>query len=84
MQWARLCVGFVVVLLSSVACSLVARNLRACLVLGLLFLLVSLPSHLYYTWSAYPVWYHAVYLLSIIPVAWAGGRVPLAGNTTAA
>lgn len=75
MLWSRLGVAAVLVLASAAACTLVAGDRRAAWALGGLFVLVSLPSHLHYVWAEYPVWYHAVYLLSLVPIAWLGGRL---------
>lgn len=75
MLWARLGVAALVTLLSAAAATLVAADRRVAWVLGSVFLVVSLPSHLHFVWADYPVWYHAAYLLSLIPIAWLGGRL---------
>lgn len=75
MLWSRLAIAAFLTLVSSAACTLVAGDRRAALVLGSLFVLVSLPSHLHHVWAEYPVWYHAVYLLYLVPIAWLGGRL---------
>jgi hypothetical protein len=43
--------------------------------LGGLFVVVSLPSHLYYVWNDYPVWYHFLYLAYLVPIAGFSGRL---------
>lgn len=84
MLFSRLGLASILVLVSAFACSVVARDRRVSAALGGLFVLVSLPSHLHYSWADYPVWYHAVYLVSLVPLAWfAGGLVP-GRKTTAA
>jgi hypothetical protein len=75
MLWSRLGVAAFLTVASAAAAVLVAGDRRAAWALGSLFVLVSLPSHLYYVWADYPVWYHAVYLLSLVPLAWLGGRL---------
>lgn len=75
MLWARLGVAALLTLLSAAAATLVAADRRVAWALGSLFLVVSLPSHLHFVWADYPVWYHAVYLLSLVPIAWLGGRL---------
>jgi hypothetical protein len=75
MLWSRLGVAASLTVASGAAAVLVAGDRRAAWVLGSLFVLVSLPSHLYYVWADYPVWYHAVYLLSLVPLAWLGGML---------
>lgn len=75
MLWARLGVAALLTLLSAAAATLVAADRRVAWMLGSLFFVVSLPSHLHYAWADYPAWYHAVYLLSLVPIAWLGGRL---------
>ena len=43
--------------------------------LGALGLVLSLPDHLVRVWAAYPAWYHAVYLASLLPVAGLAGQL---------
>ena len=47
---------------------------RAALASGLGLLAISLVRH-YQIWSEYPVWYHLVYLVSLVPLAVLGGRL---------
>ena len=75
MLWSRLGVAAFLTVASGAVTALVAGDRRGAWVLGCLFVLVSLPSHLYYVWADDPVWYHAVYLLSLVPLAWLGGRL---------
>jgi hypothetical protein len=76
MLWTRLSIAALLTVASGAAAVVVAGDRRAAWILGSLFVLVSLPSHLHYVWAEYPVWYHAVYLLSLVPLAWLGGRLP--------
>ena len=57
--------------------TLVAGDRRVAWVAGGLILAMSIPPHLYpgYVWDDYPVWYHVVYLLSILPIAAFTGRM---------
>lgn len=75
MLWSRLCVAAFLTVASGAAAVLVAGDRRAAWALGSLFVLVSLPSHLYYVWTDYPAWYHATYLASLVPLAWFGGKL---------
>ena len=75
MLWARLGIAALLTLISAAVATLVAADRRVAWVLGSLFVVVSLPSHLHYVWADYPAWYHAVYLLSLVPVAWLGGKL---------
>ena len=75
MLWARLSIAAVLTAVAGGVATLVARDDgRAAWWLGVLFFLVSLPPHLYTVWNDYPAWYHAVYLLSLIPIAGYSGR----------
>jgi hypothetical protein len=53
------------------------ENRKAALWLGVLLLLGSMPLHLpisyFSVWAHYPTWYHAGYLLSLIPMVGFGG-----------
>lgn len=42
--------------------------------LGGILLAISVPMHLFRVWADYPIWYHAVYLASLLPVAGLTGR----------
>jgi hypothetical protein len=76
MLLARLSVAATLTMGAACAATLVAGdNGRAAVSLGAFFVAVSLPSHLYYVWDDYPVWYHFVYLLSLVPIAWLGSRL---------
>jgi len=75
MLWTRLAIAALLSVASGAAAVAVARDARAGWVLGALFVLVSLPSHLYFVWAEYPPWYHAVYLLSLVPLTGWGGRL---------
>lgn len=75
MLWARLSLAALLTVAAGAAAVLVAGDRRAAWILGAAFVLVSLPSHLHYVWAEYPVWYHAVYLLSLVPLARLGGEL---------
>ena len=53
------------------------KNRKAAWGLGALLLLGSIPLHLpisyFSVWADYPAWYHAVYLLSLMPLLGFGG-----------
>ena len=75
MLGSRLSIAALLTIASAGAATVVAADRRAAWVLGILFVLVSLPSHLHYSLADYPTWYHAVYLLSLVPIAWMGGKL---------
>ena len=55
--------------------ALVARSTRAALVAGALLLVAFIPQHIM-LWDRFPVWYHMTFLLSLVPLTYAGGRIP--------
>jgi hypothetical protein len=57
-----------------IATIVAADNGRAAWWLGWIFVVISLPVHLYFVWSDYPVWYHVVYLSYLVPIAVLTGR----------
>ena len=76
MLLARLAVGALSV--AGAACgatAVVGDKGQAAWWLGGLFVVISLPNHLYpgYVWNDYPVWYHLVYLSYLVPVAGLAG-----------
>src|SRR5262245_10547105 len=75
MLWARLSIAAILTAAAGAVAALVARDGgRTAWWLGAFFFVISLPQHLYTVWNDYPAWYHAVYLLSLIPIAGYGGR----------
>ena len=75
MLLSRLSIAVLLTVAAASAATLVAGDRRASWMLGCLIVVVSLPSHLHYSWADYPLWYHAVYLVSIVPLAVLGGRL---------
>jgi len=71
MLLVRLLIFSSMIAATSAAATLVARDKRFPWIAGGLILAFSLPDHFYpgYVWDDYPVWYHIVYLLSILPIA---------------
>lgn len=76
MPFARLAIAAGLTVAAAAVATFVARDGgRAAWVLGGLFVLLSLPSHLHHVWDDYPAWYHAVYLLSLVPLVGYSGRI---------
>jgi hypothetical protein len=73
---SRLSAGALCTACAAVVTTMVARDRgQAAWWLGVLFLAVSLPSHLFQVWADYPAWYHVVYLSYLVPIAGLIGRV---------
>jgi hypothetical protein len=75
MLLARLTVGAVATVAAGAAASARGRGVSASLWTGAALLAVSAPIHLTTVWRDYPVWYHAVYLLSLVPLARLGATL---------
>jgi hypothetical protein len=75
MQSTRLAVGLAVMVAGGfVASAIAAQDQRPVLWLGIVGLAGGLWVHLQEpTWSNYPLWYHLVYLSSLVPGALVGG-----------
>jgi hypothetical protein len=73
---SRLLVGAICTAVAACVASIIVRdNGKVACWLGMLFLIVSLPDHLYRVWPEYPVWYHVLYLSYLVPIAAITGRV---------
>lgn len=77
MLLVRLVIFSTMIAATSAVATLAAGDKRMAWFAGLVVLAVSIPPHLYpgTVWEEYPAWYHIVYLLSIVPIAVAGGTV---------
>jgi hypothetical protein len=73
MMIARLCESGVSSILSGVIAAVVARDRRAALFSGLIWLLVFLPLH-YSIWNKFPAWYHLIFLSSLVILSVLGGQ----------
>jgi len=75
MKWARLALGALASLSAGYVVARAApRSGRLPLILGVLVLVAFLPVH-YQLWNKFPIWYHLVFLLTIVPLVLAGARL---------
>jgi hypothetical protein len=75
MMIARLVIGAVATLAMGVATAFVSRRSPvATLSAGALLLLAFIPQHVT-IWARFPVWYHLTFLLSLVPLAFLGGKI---------
>lgn len=77
MRIARLFSGAAAAIAAGAAAARIAGQTgRADLIVGVILLAVSASIHLTDpVWSQYPLWYHAVYLGSLVPLTLFGGRL---------
>src|SRR5262249_16297650 len=74
MMIARLCESGLSSLLSGMIATAVAQDRRASLFSGLIWLVLFLPVH-YSLWNKFPVWYHLIFLSSLVIVSLLGGQL---------
>jgi hypothetical protein len=80
MLLARLAAGMLATVAAGWVTVLVDRQSEQTLYsTAVLLLLISLVEH-YRVWAQYPVWYHLVWLISIVPCALLGGRLQTRQN----
>jgi len=88
MMFARLSIGAVATVAAGwVAAIITRRSTLATLLPGVVLLAGFIPQHIM-LWEKFPVWYHLTFLLSLIPLAFLGGkleamRTPEAENISA-
>ncbi len=76
MLLARLVLGAAASLAAGAACAAIGRNARLAVYLfSMLLLALFVPVHVN-LWARFPLWYHAVFLGSLIPLVILGGRLP--------
>jgi hypothetical protein len=74
MMLARLWIGGVATFTAGWVTALLARRSKlATLAVGLVLLVLFIPQH-FMLWARFPVWYHLTFLLSLVPLAYLGGR----------
>lgn len=74
MMIARLSIGALATLGAGFVTALIARAAIAPLIAGVVLLVAFVPQHAM-LWDKFPLWYHLTFLLSLVPLAYAGGRI---------
>jgi len=75
MMLARLALGIVATLVAGwVAVRIAKHRHAAALAVGVVLLAIFIPQHIQ-LWEKFPLWYHAFFLISLIPLALVGGRL---------
>jgi hypothetical protein len=74
MRVARLSIGAFATLAMGWAIGVIARSSTPTLVAGVLLLVAFIPVHVA-LWDKFPVWYHLTFLLSLVPLAYTGGKI---------
>lgn len=80
MMVARLALGALASLCSGAAAAWTSRGKRgAAVVLGILLTALFIPAH-YRVWDRFPVWYHIVFLVSLLPLVLLGAQLARPGS----
>lgn len=73
MMIARLSIGALATIAMGTVTAVIARSTIARLMPGILMLVLFIPEHVI-LWQKFPVWYHLTFLVSLIPLTYAGAR----------
>ena len=73
MMITRLAIGAVATVVTGFVASKIAHAAIARLLPGVLLLLFFIPVHVS-IWTTFPVWYHLTFLLTLVPLTYAGNR----------
>ncbi|HEY7643168.1 MAG TPA: hypothetical protein VH814_25795 [Steroidobacteraceae bacterium] len=71
MMIARLSIGAVATLVAGFVAALITRSAVARLLPGVILLIAFVPQHAM-LWDKFPIWYHLTFLLSLVPLTYAG------------
>ncbi len=75
MMFARLAIGGLATLGAGwVTAAIARRSVLARVTAGLLLVVVFVPQHIM-LWDKFPVWYHLMFLVSLVPLAYLGGQI---------
>jgi hypothetical protein len=74
MMIARLAIGAVATLAMGYITARITQSPLTRLIPGVLLLLGFIPQHIM-LWDKFPLWYHLTFLLSLVPLTYAGARI---------
>jgi len=74
MMIARLAIGAAATVVMGAVSARIARAPIAKLMSGVLLLIFFIPVHVS-IWEKFPIWYHLTFLLSLVPLTYAGNRL---------
>jgi len=73
MMIARLSIGALATIAMGIVTAVIAQSVIAKLIPGILMLVLFIPQHVM-LWEKFPVWYHLAFLLSLVPLTYAGAH----------
>jgi hypothetical protein len=75
MMLARLLIGAVATVAAGwVTAGIAKRSVLASAITGVILLAAFIPQHIS-LWNTFPIWYHATFLCSLIPLSYLGGTI---------
>ena len=74
MKLFRLAIGAAATIAAGWTTAVVARRSAIATGTGVMLLVIFVPEHIT-LWSKFPLWYHLVFLLSLVPLCVVGGRL---------
>jgi len=75
MMMARLSIGALATLAAGLITTIIVRQSTITRLLpGVLLLIAFIPQHIM-LWDKFPIWYHLTFLLSLVPLTYAGGAL---------
>ena len=80
MMIARLSIGVIATLSMERLTGFITRSVISRLIPGVFLLAIFIPQHLM-LWDKFPLWYHLSFLLSLVPLTYAGGRIADLGSS---
>jgi len=82
MMIARLSIGAFATIVMGIVTAVIARSVIAKLMPGIIMLLLFIPQHVV-LWQKFPIWYHLTFLISLIPLTYAGVHFAACGKPIA-
>lgn len=77
MMFARLSIAVFATVLMGFVTACITQSAVARLIPGLILLILFIPEHVM-LWDKFPIWYHLWFLLSLVPLTYAGNRIAAA------
>ena len=74
MMIARLSIGAFATVAAGFVTACITQSAFARLIPGLILLIVFIPEHMT-LWDKFPIWYHLWFLLSLVPLTYAGNSI---------
>jgi hypothetical protein len=82
MMIARLSIGALATVAAGLVTAVIARSAIVGIVPGVLLLVMFIPEHVSLL-DKFPIWYHLTFLLSLVPLTYAGSKLAERGSPSA-